>query len=123
TMRACAAGVGGVSAGPAVAPRGDAGMLELMPLMLSYKGTIPGVPDMLLAEGILDLQAEMQAIRRDLHAHPELRFEEHRTAGVVAEKLKAWGYEVTTGVGGTGVVGRLRQGSSSRSLGLRADMD
>ncbi|NLD53615.1 MAG: amidohydrolase [Burkholderiaceae bacterium] len=65
----------------------------------------------------------MQAIRRDLHAHPELRFEEHRTAGVVAEKLKAWGYEVTTGVGGTGVVGRLRQGSSSRSLGLRADMD
>ncbi len=78
---------------------------------------------MLLAEGILDLQAEMQAIRRDLHAHPELRFEEHRTAQVVAEKLAAWGYEVTAGIGGTGVVGRLRRGTSGRALGLRADMD
>ncbi len=78
---------------------------------------------MLLAEGILDLQAEMQAIRRDFHAHPELRFEEHRTARVVAERLAAWGYEVTTGIGGTGVVGRLRRGAGGRSLGLRADMD
>ena len=42
---------------------------------------------MMLAEGILDLQAEIQAIRRDLHAHPELRYEEHRTAAIVAEKL------------------------------------
>jgi amidohydrolase len=78
---------------------------------------------MLLAEGILDLQAEIQAIRRDIHAHPELRFEEHRTAGVVAEKLAAWGYEVTTGIGGTGLVGTLRRGTGTRALGLRADMD
>jgi hippurate hydrolase len=78
---------------------------------------------MMLAEGILDLQSEIQAIRRDLHAHPELRFEEHRTAGVVAEKLRAWGLEVTTGVGGTGVVGTLRRGTSTRAIGLRADMD
>ncbi len=78
---------------------------------------------MLLAEGILDLQAEIQALRRDIHAHPELRFEEHRTAQMVAEKLTAWGYEVTTGIGGTGLVGTLRKGTGGRSLGLRADMD
>jgi len=78
---------------------------------------------MMLAEGILDLQAEIQALRRDIHAHPELRFEEHRTAQMVAQKLSEWGYEVTTGIGGTGVVGTLRRGSGKRSIGLRADMD
>ena len=78
---------------------------------------------MRLAEGILDLQSEIQAIRRDLHAHPELRFEEHRTAAVVAAKLRAWGLEVVEGIGGTGVVGTLRRGTSTRSVGLRADMD
>ena len=78
---------------------------------------------MMLAEGILELQAEIQAVRRDIHAHPELRYEEHRTAGVVAAKLREWGLEVTTGVGGTGVVGTLRRGGSSRAVGLRADMD
>jgi amidohydrolase len=78
---------------------------------------------MKLADGILDFHAEIQAIRRDLHAHPELRFEEHRTAQVVADRLRAWGIEVHTGIGGTGVVGTLRCGNSSRSIGLRADMD
>jgi len=78
---------------------------------------------MMLAEGILELQSEIQAIRRDLHAHPELRYEEHRTAAVVAAKLRAWGLEVTEGIGGTGVVGTLRRGTSTRSVGLRADMD
>jgi hippurate hydrolase len=78
---------------------------------------------MRLAEGIVDLQAEIQAIRRDIHAHPELCFAEHRTAAIVADKLKAWGLEVHTGLGGTGVVGTLRRGSSSRAVGLRADMD
>lgn len=78
---------------------------------------------MLLAEGILELQSEIQAIRRDLHAHPELRYEEHRTAARVAERLKAWGLDVTTGIGGTGVVGSLRCGTSTRAVGLRADMD
>ncbi|MBQ0958051.1 amidohydrolase [Ideonella sp. 4Y11] len=63
------------------------------------------------------------ALRRDLHQHPELAFEEHRSAGLVAECLREWGYEVTTGLGGTGLVGTLRRGSGARRLGLRADMD
>lgn len=62
-------------------------------------------------------------LRRDIHRHPELAFAEHRTAALVAERLRSWGWEVTTGVGGTGVVGRLRRGTSTRSIGLRADMD
>ncbi len=78
---------------------------------------------MQLAEGILDIQAEIQAIRRDIHAHPELRYEEHRTAQLVADCLSRWGYAVTPGIGGTGLVGTLKRGTSPRSLGLRADMD
>jgi hippurate hydrolase len=66
---------------------------------------------------------ELSALRRDLHAHPELRYEEHRTADVVAAKLTDWGLEVTRGLGKTGVVGVLRNGSSRKSIGLRADMD
>ncbi|WP_038200416.1 M20 aminoacylase family protein [Xenophilus azovorans] len=62
-------------------------------------------------------------IRRDIHRHPELAFGEHRTAALVAEKLRAWGYEVETGLGGTGLVGRLVRGGGRRRLGLRADMD
>ncbi len=68
-------------------------------------------------------QDEFTAIRRDLHAHPELRYDEHRTAGLVAERLEGWGLEVTRGLGGTGVVATLRAGKYSRSVGLRADMD
>ncbi|MHB8424021.1 MAG: M20 aminoacylase family protein [Gammaproteobacteria bacterium] len=68
-------------------------------------------------------QDEFTAIRRDLHAHPELRYDEHRTAGLVAERLAGWGLEVTRGLGSTGVVATLRAGKSSRSVGLRADMD
>ena len=63
------------------------------------------------------------AVRRDIHRHPELAFSERRTAALVAAQLGAWGYEVTTGLGGTGVVGRLKRGRSERSIGLRADMD
>ncbi len=65
------------------------------------------------------------AIRRDLHAHPELGFEEHRTAALVAERLHQWGIEVHTGIGRTGLVGvvRGRKDVSGRSVGLRADMD
>ena len=66
---------------------------------------------------------EFVALRRDIHRHPELAFEERRTAALVAERLRAWGYEVAEGLGGTGVVGTLRRGSGTRSLGLRADMD
>ncbi|MFV0475190.1 MAG: M20 aminoacylase family protein [Pikeienuella sp.] len=66
---------------------------------------------------------ELTAIRRDLHEHPELGFEEHRTSGVVVEKLKSWGIEVTTGIGGTGVVGVIEGARPGRTIGLRADMD
>ena len=59
----------------------------------------------------------------DIHAHPELGFEEHRTSDFVAQKLADFGCEVFRGIGKTGVVGRLRAGNSSRSIGLRADMD
>ena len=66
---------------------------------------------------------EFVRLRRDIHRHPELAFEEHRTAALVADKLEGWGYTVERGVGGTGVVGRLVRGSGARRLGLRADMD
>ena len=66
---------------------------------------------------------EFVRLRRDIHRHPELAFEEHRTAALVADKLEGWGYAVERGVGGTGVVGRLVRGSGPRRLGLRADMD
>jgi amidohydrolase len=71
-------------------------------------------------------QADLVAIRRDLHAHPELGFEEVRTASVVADRLRSYGLdEVHTGIGKTGVVGILRGklGGGNRSVGLRADMD
>ncbi len=66
---------------------------------------------------------ELVAIRRDIHAHPELGFEEERTSGLVARKLKEWGLEVATGIGKTGVVGTIRVGNNPRAIGLRADMD
>jgi amidohydrolase len=65
---------------------------------------------------------ELTAIRRDLHAHPEIGFEEVRTSGIVAEKLAQWGIEVHRGLGGSGVVGVLK-GNGTRRIGLRADMD
>src|SRR5262245_41320814 len=75
---------------------------------------------------VADLHAEITAWRRDLHAHPELMFDVQRTAGTVAEKLKAFGCdEVATGIGRTGVVGVIygRKGSTGKTIGLRADMD
>ncbi|TMV72252.1 amidohydrolase, partial [Thioclava sp. BHET1] len=66
---------------------------------------------------------ELTAIRRDLHQHPELGFEEHRTAALVAETLRGWGIEVTTGIGKTGVVGVIPGNRPGRRIGLRADMD
>jgi hippurate hydrolase len=66
---------------------------------------------------------EFITLRRDIHQHPELAFEEHRTAALVAHKLEAWGYAVARGVGGTGVVGTLVRGQGRKRLGLRADMD
>ncbi|NNG98788.1 amidohydrolase [Gordonia araii] len=65
----------------------------------------------------------LRALRRDLHAHPELAFDEHRTAGVIADRLRGLGVEVTTGIGGTGVVGVIDGTSPGPTVGLRADMD
>ncbi len=74
---------------------------------------------------VADLHSEITAWRRDLHAHPELRYDVHRTAGSVAEKLKSFGCDdVVTGLGRTGVVGVIRgRKSGSKVVGLRADMD
>ncbi len=66
---------------------------------------------------------EVTTIRHDIHAHPELAYEEHRTAGIIAAALREMGIAVTENIGGTGLVGTLRKGSSSRSIGFRADMD
>ncbi len=78
---------------------------------------------MKLIEPILAFQSEIQAIRRDIHAHPELCFEEYKTAELVAQKLETWGIPVIRGLAGTGVVGVIKRGTSQRALGLRADMD
>ena len=78
---------------------------------------------MKLVEPIIALQSELQQIRRDIHAHPELCYEEQRTADVVAAKLTEWGIPIVRGLGITGVVGILKRGSSSKAIGLRADMD
>jgi hippurate hydrolase len=72
---------------------------------------------------VREYQDELTAIRGDIHQHPELGFEEHRTSGIVAEKLAAWGIDVHLGIGGTGVVGVLRRGNGPASICLRADMD
>jgi hippurate hydrolase len=67
---------------------------------------------------------ELTAVRRDLHAHPEIGFEEVRTSGIVAEKLASWGIDVHRGLGGTGVVGVIKgKGPGTKRIGLRADMD
>lgn len=78
---------------------------------------------MKLVEPVLAFQAELQQIRRDLHAHPELRYEEQRTADLVAARLTEWGIPVVRGLGITGVVGIIKHGTSARAIGLRADMD
>ena len=72
---------------------------------------------------IAEFHDEMTEWRQDLHTHPELGFEEHRTSDVVAAKLESFGIEVHRGLAGTGVVGVLKSGSSDRTIGLRADMD
>ena len=76
-----------------------------------------------LVDHIVRFHHEIRDIRRDIHAHPETRFEENRTSDVIAGKLQEWGIPVIRGLGGTGVVGTVRNGTSSRSIGLRADID
>jgi amidohydrolase len=86
----------------------------------SVPQTVPGTG---VIERIAGFEADLVAIRHDLHAHPETAFEEHRTAERVAGVLQGLGIEVHRGLAGTGVVGTLRAGSSGRAIGLRADMD
>ncbi|VFR16154.1 N-acyl-L-amino acid amidohydrolase [plant metagenome] len=78
-----------------------------------------------LIEPIVAWQAEMTLLRRDIHAHPELGYEEHRTSELIATKLQEWGIPIVRGLGVTGVVGTIRgkAGNSTRAIGLRADMD
>ncbi len=78
---------------------------------------------MKLIDPIVEFHSELQAIRRNIHAHPELCYEEQRTADVVAEKLTEWDIPVLRGMGITGVVGIIKRGTSTRAIGLRADMD
>jgi amidohydrolase len=68
-------------------------------------------------------QKEIQDLRRDIHAHPELCFEEFRTSELVANKLSEWGIPIIRGLGGTGIVGVIKRGDSNRAIGFRADMD
>ncbi|MGF9567252.1 M20 aminoacylase family protein [Neorhizobium sp. BT27B] len=86
----------------------------------THNNTIhPAIPDL-----IKSYHPELTAIRHDLHAHPEIGFEEVRTSGIVADKLASWGIEVHRNIGKTGVVGRLQgRFPGNRSIGLRADMD
>jgi amidohydrolase len=78
---------------------------------------------MALVDEIVAMEPELTRWRRDIHAHPELGFEETRTADFVAGKLQEFGIDVVRGIGKTGVVGVLREGNDTRSVGLRADMD
>lgn len=76
-----------------------------------------------LIDDIVAMEGELKAWRRDIHAHPELGFEEVRTADFVAAQLASFGVEVHRGIGQTGLVGVLREGNENRAVGLRADMD
>jgi amidohydrolase len=78
---------------------------------------------MKVVDSIVTQAATMAAVRRDIHAYPELGFEELRTADLVAQKLTEWGIPMHRGMGTTGVVGIVKHGNSSRAVGLRADMD
>ncbi|RYF62862.1 MAG: amidohydrolase, partial [Comamonadaceae bacterium] len=78
---------------------------------------------MKLLDSIVTEAASIVAVRRDIHAHPELCFQEVRTADLVAAKLTEWGIPVHRGMGKTGVVGIVKNGTSARAVGLRADMD
>lgn len=74
-------------------------------------------------EQLQPIEAQMRELRQRIHAHPELGYEEYATSDLVAERLLQWGYEVHRGIAETAVIGTLKKGSSSRVLGLRADMD
>ena len=74
-------------------------------------------------QNLKSIADEFTTIRRDIHQHPEMGYKEFRTSELVARQLNSWGYEVTTGLGGTGVVGQLKKGDGTKRIGIRADMD
>ena len=76
-----------------------------------------------IKQEVTELKEELIAVRRDFHMHPELAFEEHRTAEILATRLQKLGFEVQTGVAKTGVVGVLDLGKPGKTLMLRADID
>jgi hippurate hydrolase len=76
----------------------------------------------ILAE-VLDYRDDLTAIRRDIHAHPEIAFAEQRTAELVAARLAEFGCDVYRGLAGTGVIGTIRNGNTPSAIGMRADMD
>jgi len=78
---------------------------------------------MALVDEIVAMEEELRQWRRDIHAHPELGFEENRTSDFVAKKLQEFGIDVVRGIGKTGLVGILKVGNETKSIGLRADMD
>ncbi|MFJ4290942.1 M20 aminoacylase family protein [Cupriavidus sp. NPDC089707] len=80
-------------------------------------------PTASLRQAVQAIAPEFVQIRHQIHAHPELAFEERCTSDLVAEQLAAWGYAVHRGLGTTGVVGTLRKGDGSKAIGIRADMD
>ncbi|GLC95440.1 amidohydrolase [Cupriavidus sp. TA19] len=80
-------------------------------------------PTTSLRQAVQAIAPEFVRIRHQIHAHPELAFEERRTSDLVAEQLAAWGYAVHRGLGTTGLVGTLRKGDGTKALGIRADMD
>jgi hippurate hydrolase len=92
---------------------------ELLPKLSAYRLNNMSY----LRDALVERVGEFIQLRRDIHRHPELAFEEYRTSDLVATKLESWGYSVHRGLGGTGVVGTLKLGTNKRSLGIRADMD
>jgi hippurate hydrolase len=102
--------------------RADAG-LDYDPRQPARQRITTGEAAVPVIDAIAAMQDEMTRWRRDLHAQPELGFDEHRTAEFVAAKLASFGIDVHRGIGGTGVVGVLRVGNETESVGLRADMD
>ena len=101
---------------------GDTTGTGLLLLIVSLKES-RGKPIMGLIDAIVDMESELKRWRRDIHAHPELGFEEQRTADFVAAKLEEFGIQTVRGIGKTGVVGVLKVGNETDSIGLRADMD
>jgi hippurate hydrolase len=89
----------------------------------SEPSTVDSPPGLTQLADLSDAAEGLREIRHQIHRHPELAYEEVATAALVADKLEQWGWQVTRGVGRTGVVGTLRVGDGARSIGIRADMD